>query len=360
MANFEFSVPYNMNARTLAEYNKINECSNNKITEVYLSGPQEFSGSDRAMGKLDMDSFLLVVKRIHSLGFRVNLLIDSTCEGEDWYNSEVQNKTIEYLEMLYKEHRVESVTIANPIYINIVRNCLPDIEIHASVLSDINTLERAIIFANLGANVIIPDPCINYNLELLKEIKEVTNVKIKLMVNEGCLNKCPFRKFHINYISHVSKKLAIEKPVFFKFCNEVFKKDPSQILKSGWVRPEDVKRYSEITDSFKVVGRASPESKIVRAVKAYMDEKWDGDLLDILTGSLEQYSMVNGVCLNNKILGNYGFFEKVASCSKTCSKCNYCDVLASELVEYDLYTWEKEIDAEDKFPRVNCSSLDLI
>ncbi|MDD4924195.1 MAG: U32 family peptidase [Dehalococcoidales bacterium] len=355
MANLQFSVPYNMNAKTLAEYSRMNECGGNKITEVYLSGPQEFSASGRAMGKLDTDSFLLIVKRIHSMGFKVNLLMNATCEGEDWYTSDVQEKKVEYIEMLHNEHGLESVTIANPIYINIVKNRLPDIEIYASVLSDINSIHRAIIFADLGADAIVPDPSINHNLELLKEIKDVTDLKIKLMVNEGCLYMCPFRKFHINYMSHISKKLSSEKPVFFKYCNEVFRSDPSQILKSGWIRPEDMQKYGEITDSFKIVGRASPESKILRAVKAYMDEKWDGDLLDILAGSLEQYSMVNGICLSNKLLGEYGFFEKVTSCGQNCNKCNYCDALAAQLVEYGLYTGEKEIDAQDKFPQVHDS-----
>jgi collagenase-like PrtC family protease len=352
MTNLEFSVPYNMNAKTLSEYYSMNECSGNKITEVYLSGPQEYFASGRAMGKLDMDSFLLIVKRIHVLGFKVNLLLNSTCEGEDWYTSDMQKKTVEYLEMLHKEHGLESVTIANPIFINMIKNRIPDIEIYASVLCDINSLKRAEIFTDLGADVIIPDPCINHDLELLKEIKKVTGVKLKLMVNEGCLSNCPFRKFHINYISHVSKNTGSEKPVFFKYCNEVFRQDPSQILKSGWIRPEDMHKYIEITSSIKIVGRASPESKIIRAVKAYMDEKWDGDLLDILTGSLEQYSMVNGICLNNRLLEQYGFFEKVTSCGKDCNKCNYCDALASELVEYGLYTGEKEIDAKDKFPNL--------
>jgi hypothetical protein len=43
------------------------------------------------------------------------------------------------------------------------------------------------------------------------------------MVNEGCLFKCPFRKFHFNYISHKSRNPGVdgtrgEDNVFSAFC----------------------------------------------------------------------------------------------------------------------------------------------
>jgi collagenase-like PrtC family protease len=83
----------------------------------------------------------------------------------------------------------------------------PDIEICASVLGDIDCVQRAVIYRKAGADVITPDVNINRDLKLLKQIKEATNAELKLMVNEGCLYKCPFRKFHFTCIPHFPNRL---------------------------------------------------------------------------------------------------------------------------------------------------------
>ena len=205
LENLEFSVPYNHDPETLEEVFKLKKTTNNTIREVYLSGPQEYSGSGRVMDEIDFSQFLKIVDRIHREGLRVNLILNSTCEGSDWYSPEVVRVTMEYLRQVHEEHGVEAVTIANPIYIKEVRRRFPEIVICASVLGDIDCVQKAVIFKEAGANIITPDVNINRNLELLKEIKRATNVELKLMVNEGCLYKCPFRKFHFNYVSHVSQ-----------------------------------------------------------------------------------------------------------------------------------------------------------
>ena len=129
------------------------------------------------------------------------------------------------------------------------------------MLGDIDCVEKAIIFRKAGADVITPDVNINRDLGLLKRIREKTGADIKLMVNEGCLFRCPFRKFHFNYISHKSrnpgagKGVKSEDNVFSLNCIQLSKNDPSQLLKSGWIRPEDARQYGEITGYFKIVGR---------------------------------------------------------------------------------------------------------
>jgi len=271
------------------------------------------------------------------------LILNPTCEGSVWYSPKVFNAKMEYLGQVHEEHGVEAVTIANPIYIIEVRREFPTIEICASVLSDIDCIQRAVIYAKAGANVITPDVSINRNLELLREIKKATGTKIKIMVNEGCLNKCPFRKFHFNLISHESKTSGRE-TVFVPYCDWVIREDPSQILKSGWIRPEDTRKYGEITSFFKIVGRALPTSKVIRSIKAYLEESWDGDLLDIISSSLGRFALNHGIYLDNKTLGELEFFERITSCVHNCSQCNYCDLLAKKLIASIGFTEEKMED----------------
>jgi collagenase-like PrtC family protease len=339
MADLEFSVPYNNDPETLKELFRLKRLGKNKIREVYLAGPQEYSGSGRITKELSLTQFTKIVDKIHKQGIRVNLIFNPTCEGSDWYHSEVVNAKMDYLRQVHKQYGVEAITIANPIYIKEVRRQLPNIEICASVLSDIDCVQRAVIFAEAGANVITPDVNINRDLELLKQIKKATKAELKLMVNEGCLYKCPFRKFHFNYMSHKSKELGpIEGDVFFANCSRVTLGDHSQILKSGWIRPEDIRKYGEISSFFKIVGRARPRSMVIRTTKAYLQESWDGDLLDIVSSSLNKFGLEYGAYLDNKSLDKYKFFEKVTSCDRNCSDCSYCQELARKLIRFEVPT----------------------
>ena len=341
MANLEFSVPYNNDPKTLEEIFELKRLGNNSITEVYLAGPQKYSGTGREPPEIRMEDFINIVDKIHGEGLRVNLLLNSTCEGSEWYTAEVVRPKMEYLRQVHKEYGVEAVTIANPIYIREVRRQFPDIEICASVLGDIDCVQRAVVFAEAGANVLTPDVNINRNLKLLKEIKAITGTELKLMVNEGCLYKCPFRKFHFNRMSHVSKEAGIEGAFFFAYCGGVIGEDSTQFLKSGWIRPEDTSKYGEITSYFKIVGRVMPRSKAIRCIKAYLKESWDGNILDLLCASLNTYNLTHYEYLGNKGLDEQGFFEKVTSCDKNCHQCSYCEDLANKLIMFREYTKEE-------------------
>jgi collagenase-like PrtC family protease len=344
MAGLDFSVPYNDDPETLEEVFRLKRVGNNRIREVFLSGPQEYSGSGRVTSKLSLDEFIKVVDKIHKEGLRVNLVMNPICEGSNWYSSEVLNTRMEYLRLVHKEHGVEAVTIANPVYMKEVRRQFPDIEICASVLSDIDSVRRAIIFKEFGANTITPDANINRNLKLLKEIKKATGVELKIMVNEGCLYKCPFRKFHFNYISHESIEGKTEGHSYSfpaNCCLPITVIDTSQVLKSCWIRPEDTSKYNEVTSYFKVVGREAPRSRALRSIKAYMEEDWNGDLLDIMCSSLYHFSLRYGAYLDNKKLEEFNFFEKVTSCGINCSQCDYCAELAKRLLMLGWLTPEK-------------------
>ena len=346
MEPLDFSVPYNGDPETLGELFRLNKQGKNRIREIYLSGPQEYAGSGRIIAKININEFTDVVDKIHKEGIRVNLVINSTCEGIEWYSSEVVNSTMEYLRQVHEELGVEAITIANPLYIRKVRERFPNIEICASVLGDIDCVQRAVIYKKAGADVITPDININRDLNLLKEIKEATNAELKLMVNEGCLYKCPFRKFHFNATSHVSKEVGrvrIDASLadFFGACNPVISEDHSQILKSCWIRPEDTRKYGEITSFFKIVGRSQLGSMVIRSIKAYLEESWGGDLLDILCASIKRFSLTYGAYLDNESLEKYKFFEKVTSCDRKCGQCSYCEELASKLIKLNVFTRAK-------------------
>ena len=349
MGTLEFSVPYNNDPETLTEIFKFRECNGNSIREIYLSGPQEYAGSGRISTSQSFDDFADTVERIHQEGIGVNLLMNSVCEGSDWYSPDVLKSTMDYLKRVFDDLCVEAVTIANPMYIREVRRRFPRVEICASVLGDIDCIDKAIIYKKAGADSFTPDVNINRNLKLLKKIKEKTGLEVKLMVNEGCLFKCPFRKFHFNYISHKSRNPGAdtargEGNVFSINCVQVTKNDPAQILKSGWIRPEDLERYGEVSNFFKLVGRTSSKSMIGRQIEAYMRQTWDGDLLELMAGNLYSCGMSYMMHLDNRSLDAVGFFEKVTSCDHECIDCDFCEKISGKLIKRGFFTPEKAKD----------------
>ena len=351
MPNLSFSMPYNDSRETLQELIKLQGLGGNTISEIYLSCPQEYSGSGRVTPKTNITRFIETVKLIHGNKIRVNLVLNITCQGADWYLSKTIDNILNFIEMMHGEHGVEAVTIANPIYISAIKQRIPELEICASVLSDIDCVKRAELVSQAGADTITPDANINRDLELLKDIKEATGARIKIMVNEGCLYKCIFRKFHFNFVSHWSKELEhsiMEGKDFFEHCNAVTLKDRSQILKSGWIRPEDLEKYKDITTSFKVVGRTRAGSLVLRAARAYMSQHYEGNLLDIICSSLNVFSLAYGAYLDNARLGEYEFFNKVTSCDRKCNRCSYCQELAKKLVKLNVVTREKLEDTGRK------------
>jgi collagenase-like PrtC family protease len=347
MPALEFSIPYNNDPEALPEIFRLKAHNGNRIREIYLSGPQEYSGSGRIAPEMDFGEFAKVADSIHKEGIRVNLLLNSICEGSDWYSSGVLNSTMGYLKRAHEDHGVEAVTISNPLYIREARRRFPHLEICASVLGDIDCVQKAIIYKKAGADAITPDVDINRNLELLKRIKDKTGLEIKLMVNEGCLFQCAFRKFHFNYISHKSKTpgtgkgVKSEDNVFSLNCIQLSKTDPSQILKAGWIRPEDARRYADITGYFKIVGRTSSRTMLARAVTAYMNESWDGDLLELMAGNLYSVAMSHLMHLDNKSLDEIKFFDKVIACDKECSECDYCNAVVEKLIKRGVFTPSK-------------------
>jgi collagenase-like PrtC family protease len=354
MEGLIFSAPYNDDTETLDALLGIENHGQNRLAEIYLSGPQLFSGSGRITPETGEQQFFEVVDRIRAAGIRANLVMNATCEGSQWYSKETVKTTLAYLGRAHEQHGVEAVTLSNPLYIKAVRRSFPGLEICASVLANIDCVQRAVIYRDAGADIITPDANINRNLELLKDIKQATGARLKLLANEGCLYKCPFRQFHFNAKSHISREVAcgdidVSFADFFGAGTSVIDRDRSQLLKSPWIRPEDLRAYSEITPYFKLVCRSQRLSFVLRVVRAYIQEYWDGDLLDLVSGCSRRFSINAGAYLSNKLLGESGFFKTVTACSVKCATCSYCGQLADELIALSVYTPEKAADSGEQY-----------
>ena len=84
MAQLEFSVPYNGDAATLRQLIALQRRNGNVIREIYLNAPQAITGSGRVGSVTTLDEFVGVVSIIREAGIRVDVTMNSTCDGGDW------------------------------------------------------------------------------------------------------------------------------------------------------------------------------------------------------------------------------------------------------------------------------------
>jgi hypothetical protein len=95
---------------------------------------------------------------------------------------------------------------------------------------------------------------VNRHFDVLEAIRDAVDCELKLLVNEGCLYRCPFRYAHFNFFSHVNgppPRPNVQDDYYYHKCLTMRINDPSQILKSPFIRPEDLKEYAQAIEQWK-------------------------------------------------------------------------------------------------------------
>lgn len=182
-------------------------------------------------------------------------------------------------------------------------------------------VRSALYYEELGADIIVPSVSINHDLKELILMKDnLQHATLKILVNEVCLGNCPYRRFHHAHLSKANhRNYDID---YTSSCTKKYLDNPYLFLTNNVIRPEDLKLYEGICDNFKLVGRTIEDDILVNMIKAYGNEYYDGNLLDILDNRFQRVINIP----NNKL--NELIYKKM-KCDKNCAKCGYCK---------DLYT----------------------
>lgn len=282
----------------------------NGIKSIYFPIPVRFLGSGRTINQ--PPHYEEHIKSIIGFceEFRVKslILLNPTCEGDSFGDVEHIRKILEYLQSL---QGLSGVVAVNPLYMKFIKKKLPFLEVQTSVNCYIKNVEHAKYFD--FCDVITVDRDINWEFDLLKDINKKTGKKIKVLVNEGCLSNCPYRNIHYNMLSHGFGRdvdHSMEKAEFFSenACTSIYREKPWMFFKIPFVRPEDVKLFNFV-DEFKLSTRIFDTDTIVKILEAYIDESFDGNLVEIL----DTHGMKKVVkSVDNKSIPD-GYYKKVGS-----------------------------------------------
>lgn len=171
------------------------------------------------------------------------------------------------------------------------------------------------------------DRDLNRNPEAVSDLartlkRHYPEAKVELLVNEGCLPRCPFRQTHEALIASANAGLAVDSFALNRDlgCMRMLSRSPHRILSSPFIRPEDMRHYKKNADIFKICGRTLGKGFLTRTISAYAAEKYEGNLFDLLDAShwmAEKWELPNAGLPED-------FYARMTGCRQDCGNCPDC------------------------------------
>ncbi|MBN1492820.1 MAG: U32 family peptidase [Candidatus Omnitrophica bacterium] len=319
----KFSIGYNHDAQLLDLLSSYQE----NIEALYFPAPVQYIGSGRITSPAHnyTQEIPNIIAKCTSLNITSQLLLNATCEGGVGLDKRYFERLVDYIKEL-RDMGLGSVVVTNPVYISKIRTHISDIRIESSVNCYVKTVEHAVYLKELGVDVLTIDRDINRNIPLIKQIKERTALKIRLMLNEGCLRNCPYRVMHYNNLSHhssitdkVAEGIAADNP-----CTEIYERKKEKVFSVPFIPPEALNYYESFIDYYKLSTRVFPTNRIQLCLESYINREFNGNLLELL----DSPGLVYFEYIDYKTLRDSDFFNAMIACDGNCSACRYCTMLA--------------------------------
>ncbi len=177
---------------------------------------------------------------------------------------------------------------------------------------------------------ILLDRSLNRNLDQLAHTirlirEKIPGMDIEVLANEGCLFRCPFKLSHDAYIgfANVSGQDSTFRLNRELGCIRLLGREPYRILRSPFIRPEDVETYLCHIDTIKLCGRTLGGNFLQNVITAYINRKYEGNLLELLDAAhwLAEYLHVDNSMLSFDII------DMLSLCDGNCDRCGFCQEL---------------------------------
>lgn len=389
----KFSVPTNWQEGLIPNIRK------EEVIELYGKLARDYVGGGRSSATIPHPSkrkARLHIKEAHNNNLKFNYLLNATCLDNSEFTRKGQKKLHKLLDWL-TDLKVDSITVSIPYLLEIIKKQYPHFEVNVSTQVGVDTVQRAKYWEDLGADKITLSVLdVNRNFNLLNTIRKSVKCKLQLIANLHCLYSCPFYKYHADINSHASQGSHKSKGFFVDYClircSYMRLKDPVEFIRSGWIRPEDIRYYENIgIDTIKFVNRGMDTNSISKIVAAYTSRSYEGNLLDLFPEpsknimgqkldvfhsfmyffrpfSINLFKLLkkrevilskNNFYIDNKSLNGFiEYFLKENCREKSCQECRYCDEVSKKVIKFDV-TAKNSIEKEFKYylEELNSSSI---
>jgi collagenase-like PrtC family protease len=316
------------------------------------------------------------IEKAHEYGSTFSYVLNAPNMGNLEFDPKYHRKILDYLGWLV-DIGVDFVHIANPYLMEIVIEQFPELEVGVSVVVGVDSVEMAQRFEKMGADGINLSLEINRDFKALKAIRNAVDIPLVIIPNLADLRRCHYRNYHYSILGYNSQTTSMEKAWRYwalqpckMQCNEKKLSDPVEIMKSCFIRPEDIKYYDDIgIDIYKLSGRHQNTEWIVRVIEAYQNRQSPSNLADIIDSivlsnktteefhsdfilqsddeikavpefyswsaiNTDQSKMIN---IDSKALDGFMdfFMEEGCDASKNCDECGYCGDWVDDVITID-------------------------
>jgi collagenase-like PrtC family protease len=332
------------------------------VSTFFGGFPVSMTGGGRPpfiLPEVTPEQFQRHLELVHREGRKFIATVNSTDLGLKEYEPRFRELFLREVSRLL-DLGVDGFVVALPLLIDTIHREFPSVPISVSTFARIRTVAQGEYFLRMGAKTLILEEA-NRDFPLIRGLVR-SGAEVEILVNQSCLHDCPFRAHHLNTSSlcsqHGGERLWFEYPLLQ--CGVELLRDPSRLISSIWVRPEDLHVYEDAgVHRFKISGRNRTTDWLHRCAEAYAQRCYEGNLLDLLsfvqvkgpTTALDQLPLtirqdprvvamrrafegMQEVTIDNRAFPR-GFLKKIAGtdCAHTsCQACGYCASVAEKVL----------------------------
>ena len=219
-----------------------------------------------------------------------NYLINPLSMDQNEIDPVVGKQIRDFIHQMY-DMGIRAFTLNSPILIKYVKREFKDVFVTLGLYAYPTTIQHIEYWRNWGVDEITLDHGFNRRFDLLRKLLtqyKDTDLHLRVIANNLCLRECPFRLAHGCFVGHSDpERFSMD----YSLVNCAYKKvtHPAAILTAEFIRPEDVHYYRELAEetgnkhfSIKLIDRTRTTDFLHKVVKGYMEESYDGNLLDIV------------------------------------------------------------------------------
>ena len=276
---YEFSIPMPFYKEHLDKVISINKnIEKSKITSLYFSLPtnsSDFTGFEQDRFYWDFETDFEFWKPLieYSLENSFEFIYVLNSPIIHYEHSKKLSFMLEKLDKLINNLRklgINKVRVSNPQLMGYFNKNYSDFELFISTSSEIKIIKEYTNLFTEFKNIkqCVPSWDINKNFRLLKNLRTLfPQVKLELMVNEGCLPACPLRVIHNSRSNSTGDNETLNYCYSCAFymdkCSSLQNKNLAFYLSNNnIIYPFEIEEYSKIgINNFKLVGRNNPEFK---------------------------------------------------------------------------------------------------
>ncbi|MDX9787717.1 MAG: U32 family peptidase [Desulfobacterales bacterium] len=227
----------------------------------------------------------IALSKQRGIGF--TYLANATCFDNAEFTRAGYRKILSHLEWIASTG-ADMITVSLPFMLALVKTHFPEMKVSISSFARIQTVSAARFWANAGADkLILPEPTAR-DFKLLRRIRESVSCELELIANHTCLFHCPLDLHHRNMVSHGSQAAHAcggFAPDYCRLsCQREKLKHPEEMIRSRWIRPEDVDYYAGIgIDCLKLIERFRETRSLAEILRAYEERHSPANFAELLS-----------------------------------------------------------------------------